>query len=46
MQGDGWMLIIALIEGVDIASSDSTELPDPYVLFTCNGKTRTSSVQR
>ena len=45
MQGDGWVLIIALIEGVDLASLDSTELPDPYVLFTCNGKIRTDSVQ-
>ncbi|XP_071903699.1 C2 and GRAM domain-containing protein At5g50170 isoform X3 [Coffea arabica] len=44
-QGDGWVLTIALIEGAKLASLDSTELPDPYVVFTCNGKSRTSSVK-
>ncbi|KAK6123570.1 hypothetical protein DH2020_042691 [Rehmannia glutinosa] len=44
-QGDGWVLTVALIEGANLASINSTEIPDPYVVFTCNGKTRTSSVK-
>lgn len=44
-QGDGWVLTVALIEGVNIASLESTGFCDPYVVFTCNGKTRTSSVK-
>uniref|UniRef100_A0A2N9GVK6 C2 domain-containing protein n=1 Tax=Fagus sylvatica TaxID=28930 RepID=A0A2N9GVK6_FAGSY len=44
-QGDGWVLTIALIEGINLASLESTEFSGPYVVFTCNGKTRTSSVQ-
>lgn len=44
-QGDGWSLTIALVEGVNLAWLDSTGHPDPYVIFTCNGKTRTSSVK-
>ena len=44
-QGDGWVLTAALIEGSSLVSSDSTGFPDPYVVFTCNGKTRTSSVK-
>ncbi|XP_042950527.1 C2 and GRAM domain-containing protein At5g50170 isoform X3 [Carya illinoinensis] len=44
-QGDGWVLTIALIEGINLASLVSTEFSDPYVVFTCNGKTRTSSVK-
>ncbi|XVF08418.1 hypothetical protein REPUB_Repub07fG0002000 [Reevesia pubescens] len=44
-QGDGWVLTVALIEGVNLASLDSTGFSDPYVVLTCNGKTRTSSVK-
>ncbi|KAK4842805.1 hypothetical protein QYF36_000316 [Acer negundo] len=44
-QGDGWVLTIALIEGVNLAALESTGFSDPYVVFTCNGKTRTSSVK-
>ncbi|KAK4489023.1 hypothetical protein RD792_004815 [Penstemon davidsonii] len=44
-QGDGWVLTVALIEGSNLASVNPTEMPDPYVVFTCNGKTRTSSVK-
>ncbi|CAN4088063.1 unnamed protein product [Withania somnifera] len=44
-QGDGWVLTVALIEGMNLPSLDPTDFPDPYVVFTCNGKTRTSSVQ-
>ncbi|KDP31032.1 hypothetical protein JCGZ_11408 [Jatropha curcas] len=44
-QGSGWVLTVALIEGTNLASLDSTGFSDPYVAFTCNGKTRTSSVK-
>ncbi|XP_027190336.1 C2 and GRAM domain-containing protein At5g50170 isoform X2 [Cicer arietinum] len=43
--GDGWVLTVALIEGVDLASLESVGLSDPYVVFTCNGQTRSSSVK-
>lgn len=39
------MLTVALIEGTNLALLDPTGFPDPYVVFTCNGKTRTSSVK-
>ncbi|KAL5972422.1 hypothetical protein ACLOJK_041676 [Asimina triloba] len=44
-QGDGWLLTVALIEGTNLAAVDSTGFSDPYVVFTCNGKTRTSSIK-
>ncbi|KAK7281951.1 hypothetical protein RIF29_10359 [Crotalaria pallida] len=44
-QGDGWVLTVALIEGLDLASLESSGLSDPYVIFTCNGQTRSSSVK-
>lgn len=44
-QGDGWLLTVALIEGSNLASVDSSGFCDPYVVFTCNGKTRTSSIK-
>lgn len=44
-QGDGWLLTVALIEGSNLASVDSSGFSDPYVVFTCNGKTRTSSIK-
>ncbi|TKY73549.1 C2 and GRAM domain-containing protein [Spatholobus suberectus] len=43
--GDGWVLTVALIEGFDLASLESEGLSDPYVVFTCNGQTRSSSVK-
>ncbi|XP_027337352.1 C2 and GRAM domain-containing protein At5g50170 [Abrus precatorius] len=43
--GDGWVLTVALIEGVDLASLESEGLSDPYVVFTCNGQIRSSSVK-
>ena len=42
-KGDGWLLTVALIEGIKLAPVDATGFSDPYVVFTCNGKTRTSS---
>lgn len=44
-QGDGWLLTVALIEGSSLAAVDSAEFSDPYVVFTCNGKTKTSSIK-
>lgn len=44
-QGEGWVLTVALIDGENLVSLDPTSLPDPYVVLTCNGKTRTSSVK-
>ncbi|GJN15872.1 hypothetical protein PR202_gb02817 [Eleusine coracana subsp. coracana] len=35
-QGDGWLLTVALIEGIKLAPVDATGLSDPYVVFTCN----------
>nr|XP_043609804.1 C2 and GRAM domain-containing protein At1g03370 [Erigeron canadensis] len=43
--GDGWLLTVALVEGSNLPTIDSTGLSDPYVVFTCNGKTRTSSIK-
>ncbi|KAI3740978.1 hypothetical protein L2E82_31453 [Cichorium intybus] len=44
-QGDGWLLTVALVEGSNLAAVDSSCLSDPYVVFTCNGKSRTSSIK-
>lgn len=44
-QGDGWLLTVALIEGSNLAAVDISGFSDPYVVFTCNGKTRTSSIK-
>ncbi|KAG0459432.1 hypothetical protein HPP92_022560 [Vanilla planifolia] len=44
-QGDGWLLTVALIEGSSLAAVDSSGSSDPYVVFTCNGQTRTSSIK-
>lgn len=44
-QGEGWLLTVALIEGSNLAAVDSHGFSDPYAVFTCNGKTRTSSIK-
>uniref|UniRef100_A0A803M1H0 C2 and GRAM domain-containing protein n=1 Tax=Chenopodium quinoa TaxID=63459 RepID=A0A803M1H0_CHEQI len=44
-QGDGWLLTVALIEGSNLAAVDSSGFSDPYVVFTCNGRIRTSSIK-
>ncbi|CAA7045627.1 unnamed protein product [Microthlaspi erraticum] len=43
--GDGWLLTVALIEGVDLAAVDASGHCDPYIVFSSNGKTRTSSIK-
>lgn len=44
-QGEGWLLTVALINGSNLPAVDSSGFCDPYVVFTCNGKTRTSSIK-
>lgn len=44
-QGDGWLLTVALVEGSNLPAVESNALSDPYVVFTCNGKARTSSIK-
>ncbi|KAG8385906.1 hypothetical protein BUALT_Bualt03G0093800 [Buddleja alternifolia] len=44
-RGEGWLLTVALIEGSNFAAVDSIGFSDPYVVFTCNGKVRTSSIK-
>lgn len=44
-KGDGWLLAITLVGAQSIPVSDEARAPDPYVVFTCTGKTRTSSVK-
>ncbi|KAG6394175.1 hypothetical protein SASPL_144756 [Salvia splendens] len=44
-QGDGWLLTVALVEGSNLAAVDSSGYSDPYVVFNCNGKTKTSSIK-
>lgn len=39
------MLTVALIEGNKLAPLDCSGFLDPFVVLTCNGKTRTSSVK-
>ncbi|GJY96252.1 C2 and GRAM domain-containing protein [Tanacetum coccineum] len=43
-----WMvgcLTVALVEGSNLPAVESNALSDPYVVFTCNGKARTSSIK-
>lgn len=43
-RGDGWYTTVFLIEGENIVPKDSG-IANPFVAFTCNGKSRTSSVK-
>ncbi|CAN6249052.1 unnamed protein product [Urochloa humidicola] len=42
--GDGWLLTVALLEATSLPPVSCGSV-DPYVVFSCNGITRTSSVQ-
>ncbi|KAH6825855.1 C2 calcium/lipid-binding and GRAM domain containing protein [Perilla frutescens var. hirtella] len=44
-KGDGWLLTVALIEGSHLAATNLAGSSDPYVVFTCNGKRKTSSIK-
>lgn len=44
-QRDGWLLTVALIEASNIAAAYSFGSSDSYVIFKCNGKTKTSSIK-
>jgi Ca2+-dependent lipid-binding protein len=37
--------MVGLTEGVNLPKADDTGFSNPYVVFTCKGKTRTSSVK-
>ncbi|XP_063945755.1 uncharacterized protein LOC108215303 isoform X4 [Daucus carota subsp. sativus] len=41
-EGEGWSLTVVLLEGINLAA---IRLSDPYVVFSCNGKTRSSSIK-
>lgn len=42
--GNGWLTTVTLIEGENISPTDSGTA-NPYVVFTCSGEARTSSVK-
>ncbi|KAK1683759.1 hypothetical protein QYE76_044607 [Lolium multiflorum] len=42
--GDGWLLTVALLEATSLPPVSCGSV-DPYVVFSCNGITRSSSVQ-
>eukprot|EP00850_Spirogloea_muscicola_P005882 SM000027S09663 [mRNA] locus=s27:621504:627334:+ [translate_table: standard] len=43
--GEGWLVTVSLLEGQSLAAAGLTGISDPYITFTCNGKSRTSSVK-
>ncbi|EFJ15178.1 hypothetical protein SELMODRAFT_118690 [Selaginella moellendorffii] len=44
-KGEGWLLTVTLVEGENLPIRPNTNCLDPYVVFTCSGRTRTSSVK-
>jgi len=44
-QGDGWLMTVTLIEGENLSPTEESSYANPYVVFTCSGKRRTSSVK-
>ncbi|CAI7773222.1 unnamed protein product, partial [Closterium sp. NIES-54] len=45
-EGEGWLLTVTLVQGEGVGEAGGLGgKSDPYVVFTCNGKTRTSSVK-
>ncbi|GJP73769.1 hypothetical protein CLOP_g4456 [Closterium sp. NIES-67] len=45
-EGEGWLLTVTLVQGEGVGEGGGLgSKSDPYVVFTCNGKTRTSSVK-
>ncbi|GJP42598.1 hypothetical protein CLOM_g2144 [Closterium sp. NIES-68] len=43
--GEGWLLTVSLVEGENVGDSGLVVKTDPFVVFTCSGKSRTSSVK-
>ncbi|KAL9276343.1 hypothetical protein ACSQ67_026121 [Phaseolus vulgaris] len=43
--GEFVFFVVFVLQGSNLAFVDSSGLSDPYVVFTCNGKTRTSSIK-
>lgn len=43
--GDGWLMTVTLIAGENLAPTEACAYSNPYVVFTCNGRRRTSSVK-
>ncbi|CAI5934273.1 unnamed protein product, partial [Closterium sp. NIES-65] len=43
--GEGWLLTVSLVEGENIGDAGVVMKADPFVVFACSGKTRTSSVK-
>ncbi|XP_024372049.1 C2 and GRAM domain-containing protein At1g03370 isoform X2 [Physcomitrium patens] len=44
-QGDGWLMTVTLIEGENLSPTEECSFSNPYAVFTCSGKRRTSSVK-
>lgn len=44
-KGNGWVLAVTLVEAQNLPAATEAGVPDPYVVFTCVGRTRTSSVK-
>ncbi|KAG0621016.1 hypothetical protein M758_4G261700 [Ceratodon purpureus] len=44
-QGNGWLMTVTLIEGENLSPTEESGFANPYVVFTCSGKRRTSSVK-
>ena len=44
-KGDGWILTMTLVEAQNVPGSNEVGVPDPYVVFTCSGQSRTSSIK-
>ncbi|KAI5059333.1 hypothetical protein GOP47_0025652 [Adiantum capillus-veneris] len=44
-KGNGWLLAVTLVGAKNLPASVEAAPPDPFVVFTCTGKLRTSSVK-
>ncbi|KAH7424959.1 hypothetical protein KP509_11G034000, partial [Ceratopteris richardii] len=44
-KGDGWLLAVTLVCAKNLPTLMESTAPDPFVVFTCSGKSRTSSVK-
>ncbi|MCO5559948.1 hypothetical protein L7F22_013552 [Adiantum nelumboides] len=44
-KGNGWLLAVTLVGAKNLPASIEAAPPDPFVVFTCTGRSRTSSVK-